>query len=136
MHSQTGILFYDGDCGLCHRSVTLAIRKDRQQMYRYSPLKGETIKTLLSEQERSTLPDSVVLRLDDGTILMRSSAVAYMLQSFGGFYRVLGTMLFLVPRFLRDFLYDVIARMRLRFFKKPDDACPIVSKELRERFLP
>ena len=136
MHFKTGILFYDGGCGLCHRSVGFAIKRDRQQLYRYSPLQGETIKALLSEQERSALPDSVVLRLDDGTVLMRSSAVAYLLKSFGGFWRVLGTMLSLVPRFLRDFGYDVIARLRLKFVKKPSDACPMVPKELRERFLP
>lgn len=130
------ILFYDGDCGLCHRAVLFTLKRDRKDAFAFAPLQGETVKTLLDEGARAQLPDSLVLREPEGRLLVKSSAVVALLKRLGLFWKVLGGALWIIPRPLRDFGYDLVAKIRHRLFKKPDSACPIVPKGLRERFLP
>ena len=59
-----------------------------------------------------------------------------MLARFGGYWRLIGSVLGLVPRRLLDALYDGIARIRHRIFLRPTEACPLVPSEVRTRFLP
>ena len=67
---------------------------------------------------------------------MRSSAAAHMLCGLGGYWRILGSLLFLIPAPLRDFGYDTVARFRKLVFAKPEGLCPIVPPHLGQRFLP
>ena len=130
------ILFYDGTCGLCHGAVLFVLKRDKAGRFRFAPLQGETLQELVADGTRAALPDSLVLREPDGRLFTRSSAVVAMLKRLGPFWRVLGALLWIVPRPLRNLGYDGIAKVRHRLFKKPDDACPLVPRELRGRFLP
>ena len=132
---MTPILFYDGTCGLCHGAVLFVLKRDKGAVFRFAPLQGETLMELVPQDVRAALPDSLVLREPDGRLSMRSSAVVGMLKRLGLFWRVLGALLWIIPRPLRDLGYDLVAKVRHRLFKKPDDACPIVPQELRGRFL-
>lgn len=129
------ILFYDGGCGLCHRAVLFTLKRDGAGVFRFAPLQGETLAELVPEAARAALPDSLVLREPDGRLRTRSSAVVGMLKRLGFFWKVLGALLWLVPRPLRDYGYDLVAKVRHRFFDKPAGACPVVPKALRDRFL-
>ena len=91
---------------------------------------------LLTEVDRARLPDSLVVRTEDGRVLTRSAAVVHLLKHLGGLWRVIGTLGGLVPRALLDVTYDGIARVRHLLFAKPDDACPVMPRELRARFDP
>ena len=135
--SEGPIVFYDGDCGLCHHTVTFLVARDREGRFRYAPLGGPTVAELVPEQERLLLPDSVVLfDPDRGELLVRSEAVRRCLQLLGGVWGLLGALMTCIPRVLRDGVYDFIARIRHRVFAPPPDACPLVPVELRGRFLP
>jgi predicted DCC family thiol-disulfide oxidoreductase YuxK len=129
-------LFYDGGCGLCHRAVRFLLAEDVGQRFRFAPLGGPTFLSLVSEADRARLPDSLVVRTEEGRLLTRSAAVVHLLKRLGGLWRVIGTLGGCVPRSWLDWAYDVIARVRHRLFAKPDDACPVVPRELRARFDP
>ena len=129
------ILFYDGGCGLCHGAVLFTLKRDRKAAFRFAPLQGETLQELLPEAVRAALPDSLVLREPDGRLLMRSSAIVALLRRLDGFWGMLGALLWIIPRPLRNLGYDLVAKVRHRLFKKPEGACPLVPKELRSRFL-
>lgn len=129
------ILFYDGDCGLCHGAVLFTLKRDKVAAFRFAPLQGETLKTEVPEAMRAALPDSLVLKEPDGRVLTRSSAVVALLKRLGGFWTLLGAMLWIIPRPLRNLGYDLVAKVRHRLFKRPEGACPLVPKELRGRFL-
>ena len=134
---NTGVrLFYDGDCGLCHLAVRLAARADRSGTVRFAPLEGETSRELIPEPERARLPDSLVLREADGTLRVRSAAVVALLRHFGGPWQALAATLDLLPGALADRLYDAVARMRRRLFRRPREACPSLPPRLRARFDP
>jgi|CXWL01.1.fsa_nt_gi predicted DCC family thiol-disulfide oxidoreductase YuxK len=130
-------LFYDGHCGLCHRSVLFVLRHDPDgSLFRFAPLGGETFLATLPEESRAGLPDSIVVHTGDGRLLVRSRAAAHVLRRLGGGWKLLGTLLRLVPSPLADFGYDLVARLRRRLFERPVDACPLVPPNLRPRFEP
>lgn len=129
------MVFYDGACGLCHRTVRFAIARDRDgSRFRFAALGGETFRRLVPEPARAGLPDSIVVLTPDGSLLTRSGAVVHILERIGGSWRLPAGLLGLVPRGIRDLGYDGIARVRYRLFSKPTDACPVTPPELRARF--
>lgn len=134
---EPDLLFYDGHCGLCHRWVKRVIRADREgTLFSFAPLQGRTAEGVLTPAQRGSLPDSVVVRSAGGQLRVKSDAVIYILRSLGGWYRLGGMVLSVVPAPLRDIGYDAIARVRHHLFAKPADACPIVPEEQRMRFKP
>lgn len=130
-------LFYDGECGLCHRAVRFVIHHDRTgERFRFAPIGGDTFTRLLGRQTREALPDSIVILTTEGEVYDRWRAVRHVLKRLGGGWRTLGVLGGIVPGFLGDFLYDLVARVRHRFFEKPSDTCPVMGPHLRERFDP
>ena len=77
-----------------------------------------------------------MVRTEDGGVVTRSAAVVHVLKRLGGLWRVIGTVAGWLPGALLDWTYDGIARIRHRLFAKPDDACPVMPRELRARFDP
>jgi predicted DCC family thiol-disulfide oxidoreductase YuxK len=130
-------VFYDGECGLCHNTVRMLLAEDREgAAFRFSPLQGEALAQALGDEERSELPDSLIVHTHDGRWLSRSAGTAHMLLALGGLWTLLGGLLIRIPRPLRDTAYDLVAANRKRFFAKPAEACPLLPPRLRERFLP
>jgi predicted DCC family thiol-disulfide oxidoreductase YuxK len=129
-------LFYDGGCGLCHRSVRFVTWADRGgRAFRFAPLRGETFRALVREPEAG-LPDSLVVRTADGRVLTRFDGVLHVLDRLGGFWRGAGALASLLPRAWGDAAYDAVARIRHRLFAPPPEACPVTPPELRKRFDP
>jgi predicted DCC family thiol-disulfide oxidoreductase YuxK len=116
--------------------VRVAVRADRHGRVRFAPLEGATFRELVPESERNRLPDSLVLREADGTLRVRSAAVVALLRHCGGPWRALATAADLLPGALADRLYDAVARVRRRVFRRPREACPSVPPILRARFDP
>lgn len=128
-------MFYDGDCGLCHRAVKFVLAGDRQGLaFRFAPIQGETIKKLLSEDQRRGLPDTVIVLRADGALLLKSAAFLHILARLGGAWRAASVVLRLFPASWLDAAYDFVARVRHRIFRKPRAQCPLLPKELRARF--
>jgi predicted DCC family thiol-disulfide oxidoreductase YuxK len=130
-------LFYDGHCGLCHRTVKFVLRHDRAgAAFRFAPLQGSTFLDKVSPERRVRLPDSVIVLTAEGNLLDRSSATLYILRRLGGGWAALAAILAIVPSPLRDTVYNLIARTRYRIFGRKDDLCPLVPPGLRDRFAP
>lgn len=136
MTEHRDIIFYDGECGLCHGFVRFVLRRDQSGRFRFAPLQGETFLAQTSNAERAKLPDSVIIRSRRGRLLTRSSAVIYVLVGLGGIWKSLGLLLRLVPRPARDLAYRGIARARKLIFRPPANLCPIVPPRWRAKFLP
>src|SRR5271156_164521 len=129
------MMFYDGHCGLCHRAVRFVLAEDREgKLFRFAPLQGETFQRLVALEQRKTLPDSVVVMAADGRLLVRSEAFLHILRRLGGVWKVLAVALGVLPKGLRDFVYDFVARVRFRVFGRREDLCPVMPAELRARF--
>ena len=128
-------LFYDGHCGLCHRTVRFVLAEDKVgNSFRFSPLQGEAFLKMVPEKDRANLPDSLVVLTGEGKMMVRSTAVVYLLKKMGGLWGVLGLFLGFIPPWLRDRGYDFVAMTRYKIFKEPADVCPLMPPSLRNRF--
>jgi predicted DCC family thiol-disulfide oxidoreductase YuxK len=133
--AATEQIFYDGHCGLCHRSVRFVLAEDRTgNAFRFAPIESEAFERAFPDSARDGLPDSMIVRTAEGTILTRSTGVAYILERLGGVWRLLGALGGVVPEAARDALYDGIARVRHQLFRRPPQVCPVVPAHLQARF--
>ena len=127
------ILFFDGVCGLCNRSVDFALARDRRQRLLFAPLQGETARERLDQSDVASL--QTVVLADARGVHRRSSAVVRVLWLLGGLWCVVGTLLWLIPRPLRDLGYKLVARYRYRWFGRKE-TCRMPTPAERARFLP
>lgn len=126
------IVFYDGLCGFCDRSVQFLLSHGGHGRFRFAALQGATAAALLDEPTRTKL-DSLVLRTPDGRVYKRSTAAIKIAAGLGGAW-VLALLLLLVPRPVRDFFYDQFARRRYRWFGQLDQ-CRLPTPAERAAFL-
>ena len=135
---SSNLVLYDGVCGLCNRTVRFLIRIDRRQRLCFAPLQGPTAARLAERHRFATDVRTLVyvrdFGLKDERSHVRSEAVLRIFADVGGLWSAL-LLLRVVPRALRDLVYDWIARHRYRWFGKYD-SCPLPSPEQRARFLP
>lgn len=131
------MLFYDGHCALCHRAVKFVLRHDRSgNAFRFAPLQGPTFQARVPAEGRAGLPDSIVVLTAEGALLVRSNAFLHILRRLGGGWKILAGVLAVIPRPVRDAVYDFIARIRFRIFGTRQEWCPVTPPELRARFDP
>lgn len=128
-------VFYDGACGLCQGSMRFLLAEDRGEALRFAPLGGETFQREIGDAV-SDLPDSLVVRLASGELLVRSRAVLALGEGLGGLWRALAIVLRVVPRPLLDRAYDGVATVRRRVFAPPPAACPLGPAHVARRFDP
>jgi predicted DCC family thiol-disulfide oxidoreductase YuxK len=135
---MTRMLLYDGSCGLCARSVQFILNRERRdRSLLFAPLQGTTAATLLHRHPELAGADSVVwIEENDGEsrIRLRSEAALAAAAYLGGPWKALARLLRLVPRFVRDAGYDMVARTRYRRFGR-DSSCLLPTAAQRRRFL-
>lgn len=130
--AEPPVVYFDGTCGFCDRSVTFLFDRDTAHALRFAPLQGKIAAARLPEALRADL-DTIVF-VQDGKTYVRSTAVLRALAAAGGVWMVLGRAALLVPAFVRDAVYRVVARYRYKIFGKYD-ACRLPRPEERQYFL-
>lgn len=128
------IVFFDGVCGLCNRFVDWVITRDGRGHFVFAPLQGSTARAMGVEPSTADPALWSIVLVDGSGVHERSDAVLLIAAGLGGAHR-LATILRWIPRPLRDWVYDRIARRRYRFFGKRE-ACRMPSEVEQDRFLP
>ena len=130
---QNPVILFDGVCNLCNRSVQFIINRDPSGIFRFAPLQSETGKNLLSKFD---LPndkfDSIIL-VENNEYYLRSTAALKILQRLGALWKIVYVFM-LVPRPVRDYIYDIVARNRYKWYGKRAQ-CMIPSEDIKGRFL-
>ena len=90
------IIFYDGECGLCHRVVRFVLSEDRAHAFRFAPLQSETFEPI-RRALTGELPDSVIVYEVSGEVLYKSDAVCHILERLGGIWLIIGTIIVRLP---------------------------------------
>ena len=132
MTKRSNIIGYDGDCALCHGFVLFVLKRDRKDVFVFSPLHSEYFTAQLSSLNEP-IPDSVIL-VEGERILFKSSAVVRVLHQLGFGWKFVGHLLWIVPRPLRNLGYDLVAKVRKKVFKQPTVVCPVVPSKWKNRF--
>lgn len=127
------ILFFDGVCGLCNKSVDFVMARDHRQTIKFAPLQGDTARSLLTPADIQNL-NTMILWVKGRTYRKTAAAVRVMWR-LSLVWQILGTLLWLIPLPLRNLGYTLVARNRYRFFGKKE-TCRLPTREERLRFLP
>jgi predicted DCC family thiol-disulfide oxidoreductase YuxK len=124
---------FDGVCNLCSRSVQFILKRDRRNLFRFASLQSPLGQSLL---QGTGLPpdhlDSFVL-VENNKVYTRSSGALRVCRKLGGAWPLL-YVLMIIPRPLRDGIYNWIARRRYKWFGKKE-SCWLPSPEWKSRFL-
>ena len=132
------VLLYDGVCGFCNETVRTLLRLDPRGTLRFAALQSDYGQRVVARHPTLKGVDSVVFvetSPDDGTerVHVRSDAALRVASYLGGPWKIF-LLARLLPRRLRDFLYDTFARNRYKLFGKYD-TCLLPAPEVRSRFL-
>ncbi len=132
------IIFFDGVCSLCSGFIDFLIKRDSKKILRYAPLQGHTaVERLPLSRVKATAIDgpnyTSVVYLRDGVMYIQSNAVLEIFNDIGGLWR-LASIFKLVPRSVRDAVYNFVATHRYQWFGRRE-TCRLPSKEERKLFL-
>jgi len=126
-------ILFDGVCNLCNGFVQFVIARDPGARFRFAALQSPRAAALLREARHTApLPDSIVL-VEGDRIYVRSAAALRILRGLR-FPWPMAFALILLPRFLRDRIYDAIAARRYRWFGRRE-VCMVPTPDLQKRFL-
>ena len=130
------IILFDGVCNLCNSAVQWVIERDKEGRFDFASLQSQAarreLESVMRPEEIAALPDSIVLVDSDG-IHTRSAAALRIVRALGFPFALLGLGV-VVPRAIRDTVYDWIARNRYRWFGRRD-TCMTPTPDLAARFL-
>ena len=129
------LILFDGVCNLCNHSVQFIIKHDKKHRFLFAPLQGETAKHIVEFYHIDTQDiDSIILYQPEKGVSLKSTA-ALKIASMLRFPIKLMAIFLVVPFFIRNWVYDIIAKYRYKWFGKKDQ-CMIPTKKLQEKFLP
>lgn len=130
---KQSIVLFDGVCHFCNNSVNFIIDRDPKKKFVFAPLQSELAKELLTRLgEDSTVIDSIIL-IQNNKLYKRSRAALEIAKQLNGLWPLCYVFI-IVPGFIRDIVYNFIAKNRYKWFGKLD-TCRIPTPEMRERFL-
>ena len=128
------VVLFDGHCNFCSGVVNFLIDRDPRGRLKFAPIQSEAGRRLLAAHglPMPDVPDTMVF-IDGEKAFVRSDAALATTKYLSGIWP-LARVGFLVPRFLRDSVYKLVAKNRYRWFGKTE-ACRIPTPALRARFL-
>ena len=134
MSDSHPILFFDGVCNLCNGAVQWFITRDKNDKLRFASLQSDLAQELLPPAGIDTSSLSSLVLLEDGKAYSKSTGALRATEHLGGIWRPLATTLLLCPSFLRNGVYDLIAKYRYQWFGK-EEACMLPRPEWKHRFV-
>jgi predicted DCC family thiol-disulfide oxidoreductase YuxK len=134
--TDTPVLLFDGVCNLCNGFVRFILKRDPHGRVRFASLQSASARALLEPRGFSPgetrLPDSVAL-VEGPRVFLKSTASLRVMRLLRFPWPVFYALI-VVPRPVRDWVYDTIARHRYRWFGRRE-VCMVPTADLRRRFL-
>lgn len=127
------VALIDGECVMCSSISQWLIARDRREAFRFASLQSPVGRKLLREGGLPEAGMDTFVLVENGRYYTKSTAALRALRALGGKWR-LAFALSAVPRFLRDGVYDYVAKRRYRWFGQAD-SCPMPSAHTRSRFI-
>jgi len=126
------IILFDGVCNLCNSSVQFILKRDPVGKFKFASFQGETGQRLLKKHGISTDINSIVL-IEHEKVFIKSNAAIRVGRQLTGAWKM-ASAFNIIPRFIRDFLYDIVANNRYKWFGKTE-SCILPSPKWKNRFL-
>ncbi len=133
MSNNYKIILFDGVCNLCNGAVTYIIKRDKKNVFKFAALQSEIGQELISKFNIDTEKVDSIILIDGEKHYEKSSAALHIAKNLSGAYPLLFGFMIL-PKFIRNSVYDYIAKNRYKWFGKKE-SCMIPTAELKARFL-
>lgn len=133
MEANGPILLFDGVCNLCSGSVQFVLKRNKKENIRFASLQSEFGKKTLQDSQLPVDYTSSLVLLENGKTYVKSDAALRLSKHMSGIWKG-GSVFLVVPKFIRNAVYDLIAKYRYRWFGKLD-VCWLPEPRWRERFL-
>jgi predicted DCC family thiol-disulfide oxidoreductase YuxK len=127
------IILFDGVCNYCNSLINWLIKADKKKVYRFATIQSEAGQALLKTYGLEEAAVNSFIMIRGGKAYQKSTAALKVMDGLPWYWKEV-QVLRVVPRFLRDEIYDFIARNRYKWFGKRD-TCMMPTPELRDRFL-
>jgi predicted DCC family thiol-disulfide oxidoreductase YuxK len=131
--SDKSIILFDGVCNMCNGFVNFLILRDKENRFLFGSLQSSGVKELLSRLNYTGNKLSTVLLVENNRVYSESTAVLRIARKMNGLWPFLYVFI-IVPPFLRNFLYNLVAKNRYRIFGKRD-SCMMPTAELKAKFI-
>ena len=131
--SDYPVILFDGVCNLCNSSVQFIITRDPKAQFRFASLQSKYGQQQMIQFNLPTSELNSVLLIKDGKLYQKSSAALLIARMLTGAWPLMFVFI-IVPPFIRNAVYDFIARNRYKWFGKKDE-CMIPTPELKSRFI-
>ncbi len=133
MDYGASIVLFDGVCNLCNGTVRFLIRNDRKARLKFATLQSVEGERLLNNTGINVESLTSIVFFDDGNVYTRSAAALKIAEKLDMPWRAI-VILRIIPRTVRDWIYDMIARNRYRWFGRKE-TCMVPSPQIMNRFL-
>ncbi|MFI5135083.1 MAG: thiol-disulfide oxidoreductase DCC family protein [Chitinophagales bacterium] len=127
------VILFDGVCNLCNAIVQFIIKRDKLNKFQFTSLQSKYGIEFTRHFQLHPVPYESIILYEEGKVYFKSEAVIRILTSFGGVWKTI-TILKIIPKFVSDFIYDMIAKSRYKVFGKKE-TCMVPAPELKEKFL-
>ena len=127
------VILFDGVCNLCNGAVQYVVKHDTDKCFLFASLQSQFGQQVLAAHQLSNTNFNSFILLQNGIIFQRSTAALLVAKQLTGVIRLLYWFI-IVPRFIRDGVYNIIAKNRYKWFGKKE-ACWLPTPDLRSRFL-
>jgi predicted DCC family thiol-disulfide oxidoreductase YuxK len=128
------IIIFDGVCNLCNNTVLKVIKYDEKNIFLFTALQSEEGKEIINHLGIDlSKVDSIILYEPGISYDIKSTAAIKIMQEFKGF-SVLSRLFLMIPEYVRNVIYDFIAKKRYKWFGKREK-CMIPTPELKAKFL-
>ena len=125
------IIFFDSTCILCNSSVQFILRHEYSSISHFAPLNGIVFSELYTPSIKD-IPDSILV-YKNGVFLSKTEAIIAIMIAMGFYWKYLAALLWLIPPFIRNTIYDYIATNRIQWFGR-QESCLLPNKENIHRF--
>ncbi|WP_339723762.1 DUF393 domain-containing protein [Maribacter stanieri] len=134
MESNKKIILFDGVCNLCNNTVQFVIKRDVNDIFRFTPLQSDTAKKLLHERNIDIDDiDSIILIEPNVAYYTKSTAALEIGKELKG-YDGVSVILLWLPESFRNIVYDYVAKNRYKWYGKKE-SCMIPTQELKNKFI-
>ena len=131
--SEHKIILFDGVCNLCNSTVVRVIKKDKSDLFRFTTLQGAVGQVIVTEHGIDTAKTDSIILIDNKKAFTKSTAALRIAKDLSGAYPLLYGFI-IIPKPIRDWVYDYIAKNRYKWYGKKD-SCMIPTPELKKKFL-
>jgi len=131
--NNKAVILFDGVCILCNSSVQFVLKHDKKQHFVFAALQSDVARELLLHYPMEIIEKDSIILIQNKKIYTESTAALLIAKEFVGFWKIF-QVFWIVPKIIRDFFYNLIAKNRYKWFGKKE-TCMIPDKSVKNRFL-